>query len=220
MGELVEGEGRFLDDLINGVWYYSEPSWWGLSPLLFIQSAPRGLPDVNDPTIVLRVCEIANTLSLTWFHFKDQFDKVHPLIAPRLHQEIMEKAVIPYYERENFWWMGLEGGHLVNNWNPWTNHNILTAILILEQDFDLKQKGVRKVLRSLDAFINDYPDDGGCDEGPSYWGRAAASLYQCLDLLERSTGGAIDLYDHPLIDRKSTRLNSSHVAISYAVFCL
>src|SRR5437870_10442517 len=24
----------------------------------------------------------------------------------------------------------------------------------------------------------------------------------------------------PLIDRKSTRLNSSHVAISYAVFCL
>src|SRR5690625_6877354 len=26
--------------------------------------------------------------------------------------------------------------------------------------------------------------------------------------------------EHPLIDRKSTRLNSSHVAISYAVFCL
>src|SRR5439155_15175320 len=26
--------------------------------------------------------------------------------------------------------------------------------------------------------------------------------------------------DHPQADRKSTRLNSSHVAISYAVFCL
>src|SRR5439155_23000406 len=26
--------------------------------------------------------------------------------------------------------------------------------------------------------------------------------------------------DGPLLDRKSTRLNSSHVAISYAVFCL
>src|SRR5690625_6775684 len=26
--------------------------------------------------------------------------------------------------------------------------------------------------------------------------------------------------ENPLIDRKSTRLNSSHVAISYAVFCL
>src|SRR5690625_6385090 len=26
-------------------------------------------------------------------------------------------------------------------------------------------------------------------------------------------------YSHPSLDRKSTRLNSSHVAISYAVFC-
>src|SRR5436853_2319885 len=26
--------------------------------------------------------------------------------------------------------------------------------------------------------------------------------------------------DHPLADRKSTRLNSSHLGISYAVFCL
>src|SRR5207302_4903533 len=28
------------------------------------------------------------------------------------------------------------------------------------------------------------------------------------------------LYQHPGLDRKSTRLNSSHVKISYAVFCL
>src|SRR5690349_22213704 len=28
------------------------------------------------------------------------------------------------------------------------------------------------------------------------------------------------LEDHPNVDRKSTRLNSSHVEISYAVFCL
>src|SRR5439155_26994779 len=29
-----------------------------------------------------------------------------------------------------------------------------------------------------------------------------------------------DVDEHEVIDRKSTRLNSSHVAISYAVFCL
>src|SRR5699024_11536740 len=28
------------------------------------------------------------------------------------------------------------------------------------------------------------------------------------------------LYNEPSLDRKSTRLNSSHVSISYAVFCL
>src|SRR5690625_6191382 len=45
--------------------------------------------------------------------------------------------------------------------------------------------------------------------------------------LGRATSWADHTFDvipprtmHPAIDRKSTRLNSSHVAISYAVFCL
>src|SRR5690625_5323604 len=48
-----------------------------------------------------------------------------------------------------------------------------------------------------------------------------------LDLLGDIKVSAIEVGDdlvgnalHPLQDRKSTRLNSSHVAISYAVFCL
>src|SRR3712207_7541679 len=32
--------------------------------------------------------------------------------------------------------------------------------------------------------------------------------------------GPTDLTGHPSLDRKSTRLNSSHANISYAVFCL
>src|SRR5256885_10946568 len=41
-------------------------------------------------------------------------------------------------------------------------------------------------------------------------------------LVERpnSRKGAIEVFDHRLGDRKSTRLNSSHLVISYAVFCL
>src|SRR5439155_2413784 len=43
--------------------------------------------------------------------------------------------------------------------------------------------------------------------------------------LHRARGGDEDLRraadrKHEVVDRKSTRLNSSHVAISYAVFCL
>src|SRR5690625_7918669 len=47
---------------------------------------------------------------------------------------------------------------------------------------------------------------------------AVAALTQCL--VERASR-LIDAGEAlPQIDRKSTRLNSSHVAISYAVFCL
>src|SRR2546430_16685890 len=37
---------------------------------------------------------------------------------------------------------------------------------------------------------------------------------------KRASGREKDLLDLPLLDRKSTRLNSSHSQISYAVFCL
>lgn len=217
MGELIEGKGRFIDQIVNGVWYYSEQTWWGWSAHLTLQKAPHGLPDADEPVIDLGVGEITNILSWTWFLFKEEFDKIHPLIAKRLKNEIIKKAVIPYYERNDFWWMGLDGSRSVNNWNPWTNHNMLTAILILEDDQDQKIKGVRKVIRSIDEFINEYPDDGGCDEGPSYWGRAGASLYQNLDLLKLATKGKFDVYNNQLIKNMGTYIYKAYIDYPYFI---
>ena len=217
MGELAEGKGRFTDQIVNGVWYYSEQTWWGWSAHLTAQKAPHGLPDADEPVIDLGVGEITNILSWTWFLFKDEFDKIHPLIAKRLKDEIMKKAVIPYYERNDFWWQGLDGSRDVNNWNPWTNHNMLTAILILEDDQEKKIKGVEKVVKSLDQFINVYPNDGGCDEGPSYWGRAGASLYQCLDLLSRATNGKFDVYDNQLVKNMGSYIYKAYIEYPYFI---
>src|SRR5439155_14578231 len=41
-----------------------------------------------------------------------------------------------------------------------------------------------------------------------------------LHMIDPDDAGAQRLHDAKSLDRKSTRLNSSHVAISYAVFCL
>ncbi len=217
MGELAEGKGRFIDQIVNGVWFYSEQTWWGWSAHLTAQKAPHGLPDADEPVIDLGVGEITNILSWTWFLFKDEFDKIHPLIAKRLKDEIMKKAVIPYYERNDFWWQGLDGSRDVNNWNPWTNHNMLTAILILEDDQEKKIKGVEKVVKSLDQFINIYPSDGGCDEGPSYWGRAGASLYQCLDLLKRATNDKFDVYDNQLVKNMGSYIYKAYIEYPYFI---
>jgi hypothetical protein len=214
MAELAEGEGRFIDQIINGVWYYSEQTWWGWSAHL---PSPKGLPDIKDPSIDLGVGEIANILSWTWFLFKDEFDEIHPLISTRLHDEIMYKAVLPYYERSDFWWQGLDGSRDVNNWNPWTNHNMLTSILICDQDWDRKVNGVKKHLKSLDQFINVYPADGGCDEGPSYWGRAGASLYQNLDLLKRATNGKFDVYDKQIVKNMGNYIYKAYINYPYFV---
>jgi len=198
MGELVEGKGRFLDQIINGAWYYSEQTWWGWSAHLTFQKAPKGLPDVNEPTVDLGVGEVANNLAWTWFLFKDEFDKVHPLISSRLKQEIMHKAVNPYFERDDFSYMGFRGGR-PNNWNPWVNYNMLNCFLLLETDPVRKNAEVQKIINSLDKFLNGYPDDGGCDEGPSYWGVAGALLYENLAVLKNVTNGNFDVFDNSLI---------------------
>jgi hypothetical protein len=217
MGELIEGKGRFTDQIVNGCWYYSEQTWWGWSAHLKNGKMPDGLPDPVEPLLDLGVGEITNILSWTWFLFKDEFDKIHPLISKRLKDELMKKAVLPYYEREDLWWMGLDIPRKVNNWVPWVNHNLLTAILILEDDQDQKIKGVHKVLRGVDVFINQYPEDGGCDEGPSYWGHAGAELYQNIDLLRRATNGKFDIFDNQLIQNIGSYIYKAYIYYPYFI---
>jgi hypothetical protein len=69
----------------------------------------------------------------------------------------------------------------------------------MEKDEDRRLKLVAKAIRSLDNFVDPYPKDGGCDEGPGYWGRAGASLYDCLELLYSATDGQINVYNEPLV---------------------
>jgi hypothetical protein len=198
MGELVEGKGRFMDQIINAVWYYSEQTWWGWSAHLGAQKSGSGLPDVNEPYVDLGVGEVTSNLSMTYSLFKDEFDKVHPLISPRLEQEITNKALAPYFARNDWGYMGFKGGR-PNNWNPWINYNMLTSYLMMETDPVKKAAEVQKILNSLDKFLNGYSDDGGCDEGPSYWGAAGALLYESLEIMKNLTGGKFDVFDDPLI---------------------
>ncbi len=86
-----------------------------------------------------------------------------------------------------------------NNWNPWINYNMLTSYLLLEKDPAKKSAEVQKIILSLDKFLNGYPDDGGCDEGPSYWGAAGAILFESLDILKNATGGKFDVFDDRLV---------------------
>lgn len=61
MGELIEGRGRFLDQIVNAVWYYSEQTWWGWSAHLGAQKAGSGLPDANEPYVDLGVGRLLAT---------------------------------------------------------------------------------------------------------------------------------------------------------------
>ncbi|MEN6337472.1 MAG: heparinase, partial [Phycisphaerales bacterium] len=216
IAECVEGKGRFLDDIANGVWALCEESFWGLPAHMGAQKAGSGLPDPAEPIVDLFAAETGESLAWTSYLLGEQLDKVSPMIRKRIRSEMDRRILTPCLTRDDFGWMGFAGGR-VNNWNPWCNASWLTCTLLVEPDADRRVASVAKIVRSLDYFLDAYADDGGCDEGPGYWSRAGASLFDCLELLHSATGGEVNVYDRPLIQEIGRYIYRVHIADDYFV---
>ena len=216
IAECMENQGRFLDDIMNGIWAICEESFWGVPAHLSAQKAGSGLPDVSEPIVDLFAAETSALLAWTIYLLDSKLDKISRLIVPRVELEINRRILTPLLERDDFGWMGFRGQR-VNNWNPWICSNWLTSALIAEKDENRRLKLVSKAIKSLDNFIDPYPKDGGCDEGPGYWGRAGASLYDCLELLYSATDGKINVYNEPLIQNIAKFIYRVHIYDRYFI---
>ncbi len=212
LAECVEGKGRFVDDIADGVWAICEESFWGVPAHMGAQKRGVGLPDPAEPIIELFSAETAAQLAWTYYLIGRQLDTVNPLIRERLVNEVERRILAVYRARQDFGWMGLNNDKPVNNWNPWINSNVLTCALLLETDPARRGQTVAKVLTSLDRFLDSYHEDGGCDEGPGYWSRAGASLFESLEMLHSACGGAINYFDVPLIRAIGAYIYKVHIA--------
>ncbi len=59
LAECVEAQGRFLDDIANGIWTTCEETYWGYPAHVDAQRVGSGLPDVEEPTVDLFAAETA-----------------------------------------------------------------------------------------------------------------------------------------------------------------
>jgi len=217
LAECAEGKGRFLDDIVNGIWTICEESYWGVPAHLSLQAQGFGLPDVAEPTVDLFASETGSLLAWTSYLLGSELDNISPLIDQRIQLELEKRILTPCRERDDFWWMGFRPEIIVNNWNPWVNSNWLTMVLLNEKDDSNRLKAIEKIMKSLDVFIDSYPPDGGCDEGPGYWNRAGASLFDCLELLYVATDGKINIYHEPLIQEIGRYIYRAHIADQYFI---
>ncbi len=220
LAECMEGKGRFLDSLANVIWAICEESSWAWPAHVGAQKDGVGLPDTTEPIVALFSAQTANSLAWTHYLLKSELDKVSPQLCRRIKREIDLRIITPYLQRNDFGWMGFNtrsDGRGPNNWNPWINSNVLTAGLLIENDPDRRNELVYKVLRCLDSFLAPYPPDGSCDEGPSYWGHAGASLFDNLELLYTATNGHFDVYNEPIIKEIGRFIYRVHIADDYFV---
>ncbi len=216
LAECIENQGRFLDDIMDGIWLICEESFWGVSAHLGAQKAGTGLPDVTEPIVDLFAAETANALAWICYLLAPQLDSLSALLRPRIRAEIKRRVLDPCTARNDFGWMGLDAAHprYVNNWNPWINSNWLTCVL-LQEDEPRRSADTLKILTSLDRFLDAYHPDGGCDEGPGYWSRAGASLFDCLELVHSATAGKLNYFTMPLVREIGAYIYRAHIAGSW-----
>ena len=219
MAELAEGKGRFVDQLINGVFFSCEMTSWVLSAHLPRQCTKRSMPDWREQIIDLGSGNYGSMLAWVYYFFHDTFDKANPVISLRLRHELQERILDPYMENDREWWMAFywKPGEIINNWNPWCNSNVLQCYLLLEEDRDKLTDAVWRTMQSVDKFINFVKSDGACEEGTSYWGHAAGKMYDYLQILSDGTNGKVSLFNNPMIRRMGEYISRSYVGNGWVV---
>lgn len=214
LAECVEAQHRFRDAIADTLWAICEESTWCVPAHVGGQKAGVGLPDVEEPILDLFAAQTGSSVAWTLYLVADELDAVSPLLRRRAAAEVNRRVLTNYLGRD-YGWMGFGSrnpANRPNNWNPWINGNILTAALLLEPDPARRVAIVHRALRSLDRFLQPYPSDGGCDEGPGYWSRAGGSVLDNLDLLHSATAGRLDVFGNPLIREIGRFIHRVHIA--------
>lgn len=218
LAEYIEGKGRFLEKIIDGLWLICDEATWVIPAHNQIRDkADSKLPRCYKPNVTivdLFSAETGAVLSMAVHLLGKELDQVSKYIADRIHQEVRRRVIDPYLNYTDYNWMGYVRPN-VNNWNPWITENVLLSAALIEPDFEVRRRVVTKAMSVLDNFLSYYPDDGGCDEGPNYWTAAGASCFDCLETLYDMTGGGVDVFATPEIRAMGEYMAKANICGNY-----
>ena len=209
--ELKENKGRFLPQIVNGIFANCEESFWGDSAhQLQISREYPNIPTKEEQYIDLFAAETAEHLATVTAMLREPLERFCPEILDRVQFELDLRIKKPYETRLDDWWMG-NGTKRPNNWNPWILSNVLTVFLLTEKDERRKSRAIRKIMLESQNYYNEIPADGGCDEGPLYWGRAGGSLFELLYQLKCATDGAVNFFGDEKIKQIAAYMKKAHL---------
>lgn len=211
MAEIIERKGRFMPDIINGLEVMMEEPWWGI-PAHY----GKPVPLYSEQPVDLFNAESASLIAWTGKELKAELDRFSPELYKKIEREINYR-ILTKALGSNDWWK--KAGM---NWNPWICSNWLTCVMLYEKDASLRQKAVTEIEGCMKAFIDAYPEDGGCDEGTGYWDRAAASLFECFALMSRISRDSLATvtildYQKEKVARMGAYIYKMYIANGYSV---
>ena len=215
--EAMDNDGSHMDDVTDFVWMMLEQTTWCFPAHKYLTPESDALLSTERHTLDLFQAEAGCILSFVYALLKDKLDGVSKFIAPRIVKEIKARVVDNFMERSDYWWQGFDESRKVNNWNPWILSNVLLAASAVEEDRARLARIVEKAMVCLDKYVKVYPEDGACDEGPSYWNRAGLSLLDCADFLHGLTNGYVNVWENTKIRNTAEYITKIQIGNSYVV---
>ena len=213
LAECFQGKGRYLDEIINGISCILEEPTWNV-PSQADRRWDIGKDCDPNRIIALFSCETAAVLAETMYLLEAELTERTPALVERIRREILERIIIPAEKDiHTYWW---SDGR--NNWAPWCASNILGAAMYTLKDRERLASLVTNCLVPvINNYIERYPADGACDEGPRYWNAGPGSLLIFLEHLHALTSGAIDIYDDRFIKSMGEFAANAHMTGSWAL---
>lgn len=205
LGELCEGNGRFLPDLSRVISCTLKERSWVLPA-----HSGGALPDGAETNIDLFSAQTAAALALISARLP-----LDAALQKHIWEAIDARIFVPFLTYD-YWWrdLGANRRPVPSNWTPWCVHGVLECVRAVLPDAlpwcdenMLRETGIAQpdmpqtashlacllppgrlpqlkeiadsCLVSLHNYFEDYPDDGGCDEGAQYWEHSVGHFFEC-----------------------------------------
>lgn len=199
-GALYGNAGKYLEKAVDIAWAICEETAWVIPPHhVSADGSYQGkcLPDAWDDAVELDLysAETGALLSLLCYFLGDKLDEITDgVFTRRVEYEVRRRVFAPLMQREircvyTF----------INNWVPWIMSNALVCAAVFEKSEAPRRALLARCMSYIDRFVDTYGEDGGCNEGMSYWNAAVGTLFDAAEIIYDFSGGNIDIFSNELL---------------------
>ena len=147
------------------------------------------------------------------------FAEIIDVLGGKLEDEVKERLSAEIDRRifQNFWNYGhVDFWKTVRmNWNHVCNGSVIRTALYQIKDVKLLALMTHAAIQNLTYALDGFSDDGGCEEGPGYWGFGFGHYLYVAHALYEKTNGELNLMDDPKVERICRYPLASNIAGRY-----
>lgn len=138
-------------------------------------------------------------------------DRIEPEVTQRVHAEIERRIFrnVINYDNTEFWHTAYM------NWNHVCNGGVIRAALLTIKEPRSLARLIHPMIQNMTYAFDGFTDDGGCKEGPGYWGFGFGHFVQAAHALHCRTGGELNLMADEKIEKICRFPLAAHIAGPY-----